>query len=151
MKQHSRPLSSALHKVTEKIYRKRGFAAAGVLNHWPAVVGQDLARHTMPERLSDDGTLRLRVDGPLATELQHLEPQILERIASYFGYRAVHRLSLVQGPLEKTPPSKPVPARARDSELAKTLSDAIQGTRNEDIKSALARLGKALLGRPRGA
>ncbi len=150
MKQHSRPLSSTLHKVTEKIYRKRGFAAAGVVNNWPAIVGADLARHTLPERLDSNGTLRLRVDGPLATELQHLEPQIMEKIASYFGYRAVHRLSLIQGPLQKkAPPPESVREAPLDSESAKTLASALQGTNNEDVKNALKRLGKAVLGQAR--
>ena len=149
MTRQSRPLAFALHKVTEKIYRKRGFASAGVLNNWPAIVGEDLARHSLPERIGGDGTLHLRVDGPLATEIKHMEPQILERIASYFGYRAVRRLSLVQGPLEKSPPEKPVAARALDSDSEKTLADTIDGTRNVDIKSALARLGKAVLSQPR--
>ncbi len=148
MRRQSRPIASALHKVTEKIYRRRGFASAGVVNNWSAIVGEELARHSMPERLGGDGTLRLRVDGPLATDLQHMEPQILERIASYFGYRAVKRLSLVQGPLEISPPEKPVPARALDSNSAKTLADAIAGTRNTDVKSALARLGRAVLSQP---
>lgn len=148
MTRPSRPVASALHKVTEKIYRKRGFAAAGVVNNWPAIVGEDLARYSMPERLGGDGTLRLRVDGPLATELKHLEPQILERIASYFGYRAVNRLSLIQGPLEKPPVEKPKPARALDSDSAKTLADSIRGTRNADVKQALARLGEAVLSQP---
>jgi len=150
MKQHSRPLASALHKVTEKIYRKRGFAAAGVVSNWSAIVGQELAQHTMPERLDSNGTLRLRVDGPLATELQHREPEILEKIATYFGYRAVQRLSLIHGPLEKkAPPPQPTPVAPLDSESAKTLAGALQGTRNEDVKGALQRLGKAVLGQAR--
>jgi len=144
----SRPVASALHKVTEKIYRKRGFASAGVVDNWPAIVGEDLARHSMPERLGGDGTLRLRVDGPLATELKHLEPQILERIASYFGYRAVNRLSLIQGPLEIPPVEKSKPTRALDSDSAKTLADTLRGTRNADVKQALARLGEAVLSQP---
>jgi hypothetical protein len=149
-KQHSRPLASALHQVTAKIYRKRGFAAAGVVNNWPAIVGPQLARHTMPERLGADGTLRLRVDGPLATELQHLEPQILEKIAQYFGYRAVHRLRLIQGPLEKKPPpATPAPTPELDSDSAKTLAGTLEGTRNAAVKNALARLGKAVLGQAR--
>ncbi len=148
--QRSRPLASALHKVTEKIYRKRGFAAAGVVNNWPAIVGQELARHTLPERLDSNGTLRLRVDGPLATELQHREPEIVEKIATYFGYRAAHRLSLIHGPLEKkTPAPEPTPTAPLDSKSAKTLAGALQGTRNEDVKSALQRLGKAVLGQAR--
>lgn len=138
-------MASTLHKVTEKIYRKRGFASAGVLVNWPAIIGEDLARHTVPERLGASGTLRLRVDGPLATEIKHLEPQILERIASYFGYRAVNRLSLIEGPLEKTQVEKSRPVRALDSDSAKTLADTIRGTRNADVKQALARLGEAVL------
>ena len=150
MKQHSRPLASALHKVTEKIYRKRGFAAGGVVSHWPAIVGADMARHTIPERLDSNGTLRLRVDGPHATDLQHQEPQILEKIATYFGYRAVHRLSLIQGPLEKkAPPPEPVREAPLDSDSAKTLAGALEGTRNDGVKSALARLGNAVLGQAR--
>jgi len=141
-------VASALHKVTEKIYRKRGFASAGVLDNWPAIVGADLARHCMPERLGGDGTLRLRVDGPLATELKHLEPQILQRIASYFGYRAVNRLSLIQGPLEKPQVEKSKPARVLDSDSAKTLADTVRGTRNAEVKRALARLGEAVLSQP---
>ena len=148
MTRPSRPVASTLHKVTEKIYRKRGFASSGVLNNWAAIVGKDLARPTVPERLSADGTLRLRVDGPLATEIKHLEPQILERIASYFGYRAVNRLSLIQGPLEKPPVEKSRPARALGSDSAKTLADTIRGTRNADVKQALARLGEAVLSQP---
>jgi len=149
MTRKTRPLASALHKVTEKIYRKRGFASAGVLNNWSAIVGEELARHSMPERLGSDGALRLRVDGPLATELKHLEPQILERIASYFGYRAVHRLHLVQGPLEKPPAEKPKPKRALDSDSAEILAKTLRGTQNTDIEGALARLGEAVLSRPR--
>ncbi|MFP6778590.1 MAG: DciA family protein [Alphaproteobacteria bacterium] len=148
MTRSSRPVASTLHKVTEKIYRKRGFASAGVLVNWPAIIGEDWARHTVPERLGASGTLRLRVDGPLATEIKHLEPQILERIASYFGYRAVNRLSLIQGPLEKTQVEKPRPVRALDSDSAKTLADTIRGTRNADVKQALARLGEAVLSQP---
>ena len=102
----------------------------------------------MPERLGGDGTLRLRVDGPLATELKHLEPQILQRIASYFGYRAVNRLSLIQGPLEKPQVEKSKPARVLDSDSAKTLADTVRGTRNAEVKRALARLGEAVLSQP---
>ncbi|MDP6817491.1 MAG: DciA family protein [Alphaproteobacteria bacterium] len=149
MARQTRPLASALHKVTEKIYRKRGFASAGVIDNWPAIVGEELARHTSPERLGGDGTLRLRVDGPLATEIKHMEPQILERIAGYFGYRAVNRLALIQAPLEKPPPQEPAVVRILDSDSAKTLAETIDGTRSADIKSALARLGKAVLSRPR--
>ena len=140
MTRPSRPIASALHKVTEKIYRDRGFASAGVLNNWAAIVGEELARHSMPERLGHDGTLHLRVDGPLATELKHQEPQIL---------RAVTRLRLINGPIEKTEPPAPREKRVLSSDSAESLAESIQGTRNSDVKGALGRLGEAVLSRPR--
>lgn len=149
MTRPSRPISSALQKVTEKIYRERGFASAGVLNNWAAIVGEDLARHSMPERLGNDGTLHLRVDGPLATEIKHQEPQILERIASYFGYRAVTRLSLLNGPIERSEPPKQRQLRTLSTDSADSLAESIVGTENDDVRSALGRLGEAVLSRPR--
>jgi hypothetical protein len=149
MAHRSRPLSAALHKVTEKIYRERGFAAAGVLNNWAAIVGEELARHSMPERLGRDGTLHLRVDGPAATDIAHQEPQIIERIAVYFGYRAVNRLRLVNGPLEKSEAAPRRAPRSLSSESAESLRETVAATQNEEVKGALARLGEALLTRPR--
>jgi len=151
MTRQSRPIASALQKVTEKIYRERGFASAGVLNNWDAIVGGELARHSMPERLGYDGTLHLRVDGPLATELKHLEPQILERIAGYFGYRAVTRLRLVNGPIEKSHPPMAHEPRTLSADSAESLAESIRDTRNGNVKGALARLGEAVLSRPRKA
>ena len=152
MTRSSRPIAFALHKATENIYRERGFASAGVLNNWAVIVGEKLARHTMPERLGHDGTLHLRIDGPLATELKHQEPQILERIASYFGYRAVTRLRLINGPVEKTePPTPPSPRtpRAPSPDSAESLAESIRDTNNDEVRSALARLGRAILNQQR--
>ena len=105
-------------KVTTPLYRKRGFAEARILSDWPVIVGERFAAVTLPEKLTfprgntgggkRDGLLHVRVGAPLATELQHLEPQIIERINGYFGYNAVARLKLIQGPV--TPPSKPAAA-----------------------------------------
>ena len=62
---------------------KRGFSGADVLTDWPAIVGPDMARHCLPEKLvhgraMQGGTLHLRVAGAWATELQHLEPIVLD-------------------------------------------------------------------------
>lgn len=143
-----RRLAGAIGKVTAKTYRKRGFAATNVIAEWPAIVGADIARRTLPERLSAEGSLRVRVDGPIATELKHLEPQILERISQYFGYRAVHRLHLVRGPLPRTPDPAPRPARRPlDPEAEIWLAKTLEGTRDERLRAALMRLGRLVAAR----
>ena len=58
-----------------------------------------------------DGTLILRVRGSFAIELQHMAPQLLERINGYLGYGAVARLKFEQGRLPRPkPPALAEPA-----------------------------------------
>ena len=115
-------LASSIAKVTGKAIRKRGLAAASVVTDWPRIVGEPLASNSLPERLTvprdgeNDirrsrlgGVLHLRVAGAWATEIQHLEPVIVERINRYFGYRAVARLRILQGPLPRQPAPKETP------------------------------------------
>ena len=91
----AQPLSSLIGRITAETFESRGLVAAGIAAEWPAIVGEAVAASSWPERLGRDGTLRVCVSGPIAVELQHLEPQILERIATYYGYRAVTRIAYV--------------------------------------------------------
>ncbi len=149
-----RVLAGVLNKVTRPIFGKRGFASGAVITEWPTIVGRHLAAHTAPERIAyqsggrDRGVLHLRVDsGALATELQHLEPQLLDRINGYFGYRPVERLRIVHGPLPPAPaPPKPAP-RALDRCEEKDLADRLAGIEDEDLRAALDALGRVVVAR----
>ena len=122
-----------------------------MLNDGPDIVGRPLADYTAPARLSADGVLEVRVSGGWALELQHLEPLVLDRIASYFGYRAVTRLALIQGPLP--PPAKPRvkfrPKILSKSEAAALKRDLAQ-TEDANLRAALERLGREVLGEAPG-
>lgn len=145
----ARALAALIPKIVKPLYRARGFAEAGVLNDWPDIVGRVLADNTAPERLNPDGTLEVRVSGGWALELQHLEPLVLERIAGYFGYRAVTRLVIIQGPL----PPRPKTARKRRpktlgaDEKAALVQDLAE-LEDPDLRAALERLGREVLGAP---
>ena len=145
-----RRIDRALAKVTKPFFRARGFALADLLAHWPAIVGPELADSTCPEKLGANGQLRVRVAGPAAIEIQHLEPQILERIAVYFGYRAVRRLVLLQGPLPPTrrgdPTPRPAPRPTREAEARPC--EELERIAPSELRSALERLGCAVHARP---
>jgi hypothetical protein len=106
-------LGSAVAKIAAPVLGRRGFGEAQIILEWPAVVGEDLARDSLPVKLSFsrgdrlDGTLHLRVAAGAALEIQHREPVILERINGFFGYRAVGRLAIRQGPLPQRRPKPP--------------------------------------------
>ena len=145
----AKPLSSLIGKITAKSFESRGLVAAGIATEWPAIVGEAVAASSWPERLGRDGTLRVCVSGPVAVELQHLEPQILERIAAFYGYRAVTRIAYVN----RSPASQPARDSGRrtspniDSESAARVENAVDSTRDHRLKSALAALGRAVLAR----
>lgn len=148
-------LAATLSRITDAALRKRGFAQSAVITNWAEIVGAELADHTAPQRLAfprsgrggrGGGTLHVRVAGALATELQHLEPLVLERINTYFGYQAVARLALEQGPL---PPrrkgARRTPAPNLDAEEEGVIESAVSGVEDESLRRALAGLGRAVM------
>ncbi len=133
--------------------RRQGFAQTEIVTRWGAIVGPELARVCLPERLAfprrqtRGATLHLRVAGAYATELQHRAPQVIEQINTFFGYPAVARLALTQGPmpaaeLPAAPAPAPLPAPAVEE-----IETAVAPTRDADLKAALARLGRRVLAR----
>jgi hypothetical protein len=146
-----RHLAGLMPRLTRAALGKRGFAEGGIVTDWAAIVGPDLAARSLPEKLSfphgarRDGTLQVRVAGALALELQHLEPLVIERINGYFGYSAVARLKIRQGPLPRArhrPQPKPL-----DPAAAQEVDAAVADVTDPQLKAALAGFGRALRGR----
>jgi len=154
-----RALGAAVARITAPAFRRRGFAEAGILTDWPHIVGSHLASQTEPEKLSFargtrvDGTLQIRVSGAWATELQHLAPQVIERVNSYFGYRAVDRLAILQAPLSQTAEAEPPPQGERSGkrwreEAQPALDSGASNVENAELRRALISLGAAVKNRP---
>jgi hypothetical protein len=146
-----RALAATLPRVASPVLGKRGFSEAQLIAQWPAVMGENLARHMAPERITftrggrQDGTLRLRVEPGFALEAQHREPQILERINAFFGYRAVARLALTQGPMPQGEPARPKPRALGENERT-ALDRLVSGIEDPGLRDALRRLGAAMIG-----
>lgn len=155
-----RPLAVTLGGVAKRTLGRRGFAEGGLIADWRAVVGAELAVACWPDRISfppgkkDGGTLRIRVAGGLATELQHLTPQLLERINGHFGYRAIDRISILQAPPDQARAPQAVGlARSTprsDPRREDDLATALAAVEDPEIRAALARLGRAMISDGRG-
>ena len=145
-------VAASLPSVTRGAMARRGFAEARLLLDWPAIVGDALARYTVPERLArgrgdSDGVLHVRVAGAFAPQLQHLEPAVIERINSHFGHHAVVRLKLTQGL-----PPRPLKPKRRAAALGAAgearLAETVERIGDPRLKDAMARLGRAILAEP---
>ncbi len=135
-----------LPQAAAKAYRKHGFAEARLLTDWAMVVGDRLGEVCLPEKLARDGTLTVRVSPAFALELQHLEPKILERVATFFGHRAVTRLKLRQGDVKPLETGRQRQPRALTETEAESLARRLEGVEDEALKAALDRLGRAVIG-----
>lgn len=153
------PLSAEVPRLTKAALGSRGFAEAGLISDWASIVGAEIGGMTRPVSLKfpvqrtaggkagepqrQAGVLTVQAGGGAALELQHLKPQVLERINAYFGYRAVAELRVQQGAATPTrrhqtvidPPS----AAARDA-----VAEAVAGIEDADLKTTLTRLGIAI-------
>lgn len=142
--------------LTETAFRRRGFDEAAVILHWQDIVGKGLASVCAPQNLRKDGVLQVRVTPAFALELQHMEPVVLDRLASYFGYRAVKRLVLRQGPMpprhdrtDQSDPAEPRPAPARAEPEPPALRHALDEVDDDGLRDSLAALGQAIRHRHR--
>lgn len=147
-----RTLAAMIPTIAGKALGKRGLAYAGLLTEWASIVGPRFAERTAPHRLAfppgqrEGATLHLRVAGAFALELQHMEPQLLERINGFFGYKAVARIKLVQAPVLR-PPTRKEPLRPLAPAEIQAVDAAAAVVSDEGVAAALARLGKAIIAR----
>ena len=151
-----RALASTLPRITKAILDKGGRDYATLIAEWPVIVGPQLAASSRPEKLmrrrqdderSQGGVLTIRVSGGAALEIQHREPQIIERINAYLGYRGVVRLKLAQGVLTRRT-QDPAPERPLSAPEAQAIDSAAARVTDPDLQERLARFGRALATRP---
>jgi hypothetical protein len=146
-----RALGAEIPRIAGAALGKRGFGEAQLVTQWEAVIGDELAKKLSPERISfprgerRNGTLRLRVASAFATEAQHLEPVLIERINAFFGYGAVARLAFVQGPPLNAPPPPPRLRKLSAAEQ-REIESRVAGVADPDLREALKRLGNAVAG-----
>jgi hypothetical protein len=152
-----RSLAQLVPKLARAAIGRQGFADAGLLTDWAAVAGQEIAAHAIPERLEFgrgervDGTLHLRVEGPWALAIQHMAPVLIERVNTYYGYGAVGRLKLHQGPLPRRTMESAAPEASPPLDAASraALDGSLAGIEDPQLRAALDRLGTAVHGRGR--
>src|SRR6201986_2827132 len=113
----AKPLSVLLSDVFSDAYAKQGFAGRELVTRWAEIAGSEFAIHCEPLKMQwprpvegqpqEPATLVLRVEGPMAREIQHASDIILQRVNRFFGWSAVGRLAIRQGPLSRKPRPRP--------------------------------------------
>ena len=148
----AKPLSVLLSDVFSDAYAKQGFAARELVTRWAEIAGPEIGAHSEPLKIQwprpvegqpqEPATLVLRVDGPMALEIQHASDVILERVNRFFGWSAVGRLALRQAPLSR--PKRSQAARAPEPAAVAKVAETLSAVEDDDLRAALARLGASI-------
>src|SRR3954449_9641970 len=120
----AKPLSALLGDVFSDAYAKQGFAARELVTRWADIAGPDIAKYCEPLKMQwprpvegqpqEPATLVLRVEGPMALEIQHSADVILQGVTRFFGWSAAGRLPFRQPPLARARrQTRPAPPDAR--------------------------------------
>lgn len=143
----AKPLSALLGDVFSDAFAKQGFASREIVTRWKDIAGARIGEVSEPIKIQwpravgdnppDPATLILRVDGPLALEIQHSSDVIRERVNRFFGWNAIGKITIRQGPLSQHKQRRIIrDDPVRISQEAAQLHDV----QDEDLRLALARL-----------
>lgn len=147
-------LAELVGRVLDPVTARRGFATAELIAGWPEIVGPRYADCSRPERIAwprgkanndKPGTLVIAVEGPRALLLQHEADQIVERVNGFLGYGAIGRIKIVQGPVSARSSAQPLEEVPLEADALAALEHTLGNVDGEDLRSALDRLGRAIL------
>jgi len=139
----SRAVAELLPAVGGAAFRRFGFVQSAIVSRWPEIVGEKWASASAPESIrfppgqKSEGVLTLTVRGAHAPMMQHVAPEIVERVNRFFGYAAVAKLTIRQGEVAKrrapaAPPSlRPVPA---------DMGEGLKGIADPELRAVLESL-----------
>jgi hypothetical protein len=131
-------------------FRKFGFVQSSVVTRWSEIVGPRHAQACAPESIRfpmgerRDGTLHLVVLPAHAPLIQHVIPEIIERVNRFFGYAAVARVKLRQGAVQPAhaegapraaPSLRPIPLE---------LGESLRDIGDPELRAVLESLARSL-------
>lgn len=147
----ARAVADLLPDVGRAAFRRFGFVQGAIVSRWHEIVGERYARVSAPESIRfpqgqrAEGVLSLVVVGAHAPMMQHIAPEIMERVNRFFGYPAVARIAIRQGEVaqparREAPPSlKPIPAE---------LGDSLRTVADPELKAVLEALASGVANPP---
>jgi hypothetical protein len=148
----AKPLSVLLGGVFADAYAKQGFASRELVTRWAEIAGQQVANFSEPLKIQwprpvegqpqEPATLILRVEGPMALEIQHSSDAILQRVNRFFGWNAVGKIALRQAPLSRPQPRRTV--KPPDAKAIAQVAETLPEVEDEALRDALARLGASI-------
>jgi hypothetical protein len=149
----AKSISDLMPEIGRAAFRRYGFIQSSVVSRWTEIVGERYAAVSLPESIrfprgeKEGGTLHL-LGGAYATMMQHIAPDIVERVNRFFGYGAVSQIRFRQGvvtPRKDKEKRVPLPASLKPApiKLGENLRDIGDAELNRVLESLASAVAKA--------
>jgi hypothetical protein len=145
-----RTIAELMPEIGRTAFRKFGFVQSSVVTRWPEIVGAAHARICAPEAIrfppgeKSDGILDLVVVPAHAPMIQHVVPEIIERVNRFFGYKAVARVKLRQGAVKPPAGTRPSAAPPSLRPIPVELGDSLRDIGDPELRTVLESLARSL-------
>jgi hypothetical protein len=137
-------------EVGRTAFRRFGFVQSSVVTRWPEIVGLRHARVCAPESIrfppgeKCDGILQLVVLAAHAPMIQHVVPEIMERVNRFFGYKAVAKVKIRQGEVKAPPATRPKAAPPSLKPVPFELGESLRDIGDPELRAVLESLARSL-------
>ncbi len=150
------PLGDALKRINRNFSSKFGKIEFIIHSKWPEIAGSYFVEYSEPKNITRieshenefgekafKNLLNVNVSPAAAIEFQHFKDKILEKINSYFGYKAIMDLRIQQNYIRKNMYMSDKSNNRELTDQEKTIiSDKVGNLSNKELKESLIDLGK---------
>jgi len=152
-------LSDSIQYINKNLINKYGKIEYIIFSKWSEIVGTFFAQYSTPERISmfpnktkyndenNEIILHVNVNSAAAIEFQHFQNKILEKINSFLGYKAVHRIKIQQSlNLKNTAKFKKINTSEENFSNIKKIEikDTTQKINDKGLEKSLINLGLSI-------
>lgn len=145
----ARNIADIVPNIGRAAFRRFGFVQSSIVTRWGDIVGSRYAEVSTPESIrfpagqKANGTLNLVVASGFAPMMQHVLPEIVERVNRFFGYSAVAKVALKQGMVESREPERRPPPKMLKPVPA-DLGEGLREIGDPELRSVLESLALGL-------
>ena len=146
----ARVIADLMPDIGRTAFRRFGFVQSSVVTRWPEIVGARYARICMPEAIrfppgeKSEGILDLVVVPAHAPMIQHVVPEIIDRVNRFFGYNAVVRVKLRQGAVKLPPAGEKPTAPPSLKPIPMELGESLRDIGDPELRTVLESLARSI-------
>ncbi len=144
-----RAIADLMPRIGGAAFRRFGFVQSSVVTRWAEIVGERYAALSAPESIrfpagkKEQGVLALTVMSGHAPIIQHIVPEIIERVNRFFGYEAIVKIAIKPGEIvRREPERRPPPVNLRPVPV--DLGDSLRDIGDPELRAVLEAMAQGL-------